>query len=244
MLNNVLFGKYISGNSEVHNLNPSFKIISLIIMLISTLFINSYEDIIMLSSYLILSLVNSGISMKAYVKEFISLRIILLIIILINIMTFSTIEMLLSDILRIIFIVLYISLFIHTTTINEILYGIEAIVDPLKLERNSRAILYITLTMRFPRIFRDNISKVTRVLKERKVNRGHNLIEVFTYFKGILKRAFDLSVEELNNMIFIMKTRLYGYGKSRTNYRLNKVGIKEVFLLVLNIIILVIVIIY
>ena len=244
MLNDVVIGKYLRSNSEVHKLNSSFKILSLIIMLICTLFIDSYEDIIMIFSYLILSLVNSGINIKIYLKEIFSIRVLLLIIMVINIITLNTIEVLLSDIMRLVFIVLYYSLFNHTTTINEMLYGIEAIVDPLELKRNRHVILYISLVTRFPSIFKKNINKITRVLKERKVIGRGNIKAIFDYYKNILVKSFNSSIEELNDMIYIMKTRLYGYGKSRTNYRLNKISIKEALLLVLNVIILIIVIIY
>ena len=98
MLTDVVIGKYIVSNSEVHKLNPTFKILSLIIMLISTLFINSYEDIIMLFSYLFLSLVCSGIGLKVYLKEFLKFKVIFLIIVIINIITYNTIEIILSDI--------------------------------------------------------------------------------------------------------------------------------------------------
>ena len=168
----------------------------------------------------------------------------LLIIMVINIITLNTIEVLLSDIMRLVFIVLYYSLFNHTTTINEMLYGIEAIVDPLELKRNRHVILYISLVTRFPSIFKKNINKITRVLKERKVIGRGNIKAIFDYYKNILVKSFNSSIEELNDMIYIMKTRLYGYGKSRTNYRLNKISIKEALLLVLNVIILIIVIIY
>lgn len=49
MLNNISIGRYINKSSVVHKLNPIFKILSLIIMVISIFFIDSYIDIIMLS---------------------------------------------------------------------------------------------------------------------------------------------------------------------------------------------------
>ena len=244
MLTDVVIGKYIVSNSEVHKLNPTFKILSLIIMLISTLFINSYEDIIMLFSYLFLSLVCSGIGLKVYLKEFLKFKVIFLIIVIINIITYNTIEIILSDILRLIFIILYTSLFTHTTTFNELLYGIEMIVDPLEIKRNRIVILYICLITRFPRVFKKKTDKTFKILYERRINNEKKLHKKIYYYKKSITKSFNMSVEELNDMAYIMKARLYGYGKSRTNYRLKKFGIKEGLLLVLNIIILFIVIFY
>ena len=44
MLNNITIGRYINKSSVVHKLNPVFKIMSLIIMIISIFFIDSYID--------------------------------------------------------------------------------------------------------------------------------------------------------------------------------------------------------
>ena len=40
--------KYLQKDSFIHRLNSTFKLISLILMLISSCFINSYKDVIML----------------------------------------------------------------------------------------------------------------------------------------------------------------------------------------------------
>ena len=56
MLNNISLGKYILGGSIVHKLSPIYKILSLIIMIVSLFFIDSYEDIIMLTMYLFLAI--------------------------------------------------------------------------------------------------------------------------------------------------------------------------------------------
>ena len=61
MLTNINFGKYYERDSVVHKLSPVFKIISLLIMIVSIFFIDSYKDIIMLTSYLILMMIYSDI---------------------------------------------------------------------------------------------------------------------------------------------------------------------------------------
>ena len=54
MLSDICIGKYIPNDSVVYKLNPLFKLLSVIIMIISIFFINSYDDIIMLGFYLII----------------------------------------------------------------------------------------------------------------------------------------------------------------------------------------------
>ena len=78
MLNNITLGKYYQVDSVVHKLNPIFKIISLIIMITSIFFIDSYVDIIMLGSYLLLSMVYSNISIQTFLKNIKGIKIFLI----------------------------------------------------------------------------------------------------------------------------------------------------------------------
>ena len=78
MLNNVSIGRYINKSSVVHKLNPIFKILSLIIMVISIFFIDSYIDIIMLSMYLLLTILYSDIDIKIYLKNIYGIKIFLI----------------------------------------------------------------------------------------------------------------------------------------------------------------------
>ena len=78
MLDNITLGRYYLKNSVVHKLNPVFKILSVIIMIISIFFIDSYIGILMLSSYLLLSIVYSDIGMNIEtflgIKEYVHLQ--------------------------------------------------------------------------------------------------------------------------------------------------------------------------
>ena len=231
---------YINKNSVIHNFNSTFKVISFIILLLSAFFINSYEDIIMLSSYLILSLVNSDINIKIYLKKMYQYIAIFVIILIIDIITFSSIDIIICDLFRMSYIILVISLFNSVTTTNEIVYGIERITDPLHIKRDSNIILYVSLLFKFPNIFNYELKKIIKIYKERGIIKNSNL----KIYVDIISKSFNYTLEILNNMFTNMKMSLYGYGKTRTNYRLNKFGIKEVLILLLEIIILIIIIVY
>ena len=74
MLTNINFGKYYERDSVVHKLSPVFKIISLLIMIVSIFFIDSYKDIIMLTSYLILMMIYSDINILTYLRNIYSIK--------------------------------------------------------------------------------------------------------------------------------------------------------------------------
>lgn len=237
-------GKYLERDSLIHNLNSTFKLISLIIILISSCFINSYKDVIMLFSYLILTLVNSDINIKIFLKEISHFKYFIFFILVIDIITFSSLEIILGDLFRFIFIVTYILLFIHVTTINETMYAIGRLLDPFSIKKDSREILYAALIFRFPTIFKEEVYRLTTIYEERSNNKDTQISKKFEYYKNIIIKSFNFAVNKLNRISVGMKLKLFGYGKSRTNYRLNKFGVKEVLLLILNIAILVVVIIY
>ena len=84
MLTNINFGKYYERDSVVHKLSPVFKIISLLIMIVSIFFIDSYKDIIMLTSYLILMMIYSDINILTYLRNIYSIKIFLVFILIID----------------------------------------------------------------------------------------------------------------------------------------------------------------
>ena len=146
---------------------------------------------------------------------------------------------------RIVFLVLYYLLFIHTTTVNEIIYSIEKILYPLKdIIKIHNMALYITLIIKFPGVYLSESERINRIYKDRKIPKEKNILDRLKKYKEKNVLAFNYSIEKLNNMATNMKISLYGYGKSRTNYRENIFSIKENLLLILNIIILLIVIFY
>ena len=103
MLNNITIGRYINKSSVVHKLNPVFKIISLIIMIISIFFIDSYIDITLLSLYLLLTILYSDIDIKVYLKNIYGIKIFLIFIFIIDLIFFTSINRIIFDIFKLIF---------------------------------------------------------------------------------------------------------------------------------------------
>ena len=245
MLDNILIGKYIPKNSEVHSLNSVFKFLSLIIMLIASAFINSYQDVVMLLSYLILTILYSGIDIKVFIKEILFTKVLIFIILLVDIIFLNPINIIICDIFRFIFIFIYASIYLHVTTLNEQIFSLEKILDPLgKFTRDTKVSLYLALAFKFPYYYFSEIKKINKIYKERNINKKFNFKENIYTFKDNIVLAFNNSIEKLYKLSDDMKLKLYGYGKSRTSYHNSKVMIKEKLLIVLNIVILIIVIFY
>ena len=246
MLNNITLGKYYQKDSIVHKLNPVFKIISLIIMIISIFFIDSYVDIIMLGSYLLLAIVYSNIGIKTYLKNILGIKIFLIFILIIDLIFYTSINRIVFDLFKIIFIILYSSILTYTTVLTELTYGIEELLRPFnRIIPVSDIAMVITLTIRYIPSLTHEASRIIRAQKMRGINfDAKNIKEKIISISGVLMPMFVMSIQKSNTMADILDIRLYNYGKSKTNYRTNKWRVIDTLLLILNIAILIIVIFY
>ncbi|MGN1311890.1 MAG: energy-coupling factor transporter transmembrane component T family protein [Bacilli bacterium] len=246
MLTNITFGKYYARDSIVHKLNPLFKIISLIIMIVAIFFINSYKDIIMLTSYLILMIVYSDIDIITYLKNIYSIKIFLLFILIIDLIFGSNINNIIFDLYKLIFIIIYSSALTYTTSTSEITYGIERLLKPFNntIPVNDIAMI-ITLTLRYIPTLTMESDRIIKAQKMRGINfDSKNIKTKISSLVGVFIPMFILSLKKSESTADIMDIRLYNYGKSRTNLRTNTWKKIDTLLLILNILILIIVIFY
>ena len=246
MLTNITFGKYYARDSVVHKLNPLFKTISLIIMIIAIFFINSYKDIIMLTSYLILMIVYSDIDIITYIKNIYSIKIFLLFILIIDLIFGSNINNIIFDLYKLIFIIIYSSALTYTTSTSEITYAVERLLKPFNntIPVNDIAMI-ITLTLRYIPTLTMESDRIIKAQKMRGINfDSKNIKTKITSLVGVFIPMFILSLKKSESTADIMDIRLYNYGKSRTNLRTNTWKKIDTLLLILNILILIIVIFY
>ena len=246
MLTNITFGKYYARDSVVHKLNPLFKTISLIIMIIAIFFINSYKDIIILTSYLILMIVYSDIDIITYLKNIYSIKIFLLFILIIDLIFGSNINNIIFDLYKLIFIIIYSSALTYTTSTSEITYAVERLLKPFNntIPVNDIAMI-ITLTLRYIPTLTMESDRIIKAQKMRGINfDSKNIKTKITSLVGVFIPMFILSLKKSESTADIMDIRLYNYGKSRTNLRTNTWKKIDTLLLILNILILIIVIFY
>lgn len=244
MLTNINFGKYYERDSVVHKLSPVFKIISLLIMIVSIFFIDSYKDIIMLTSYLILMMIYSDINILTYLRNIYSIKIFLVFILIIDLI--FNINNTIYDLYKLIFIIIYSSALTYTTSTSEITYGIEKILKPLSnyIPVNDIAMI-ITLTIRYIPTLTMESSRIIKSQKLRGIDFDSKNIRVkISSLVGVFIPMFILSLKKSESLGDIMDLRLYNYGKSRTNLRTNSWRKIDSILLFLNIVILGIVIFY
>ena len=238
MLSDICIGKYIPNDSVVYKLNPLFKLLSVIIMIISIFFINSYDDIIMLGFYLILSMIYSDIGIKVYYKNICNIKLFLIFILVVDLIFFTGIDRIIFDLFKLI----YASILTYTTKMTEIVYSISKLLKPFSniIPVNDISMV-ITLTLRYIPTLIEEYNRIIRAQKLRGMDFDkENLIGKL----NIISKMFALSIKKAEDSANIMDLRLYNYGKSRSSYRTFKWKGIDTFLFILNILILIIVIVY
>ena len=243
MFNKYSIGNYYLKDSVIHKLNPLFKIISLFLSIISVLISNSLIDFITLFIFILIIMLLSKIELKIYLKNIYTLRIFIIFIIIINLIFKVSIVDSLYMILKIIYLVILSAILTLTTPPTEITYGLEKTFRVFNkiLPVNSIA-LTITLALRFIPMITMQAERIIKASSLRGIDYNENLKSKILALSNIFVPMIYLSLKKADDLADIMEIRLYNYGISRTNYRLNKWKLIDSILLILNIVVLIIVI--
>lgn len=240
MINKYNIGNYYLKDSLIHKLNPILKIICLFIMIISVVISNSFIDFSIILIYLVIIMLLSKIDIKIYLKNIYTLRVFIIFIIIINLIFGVGIVNTIFMILRIIYLVLISAILTLTTAPMEITYGLERVLSIFnKILPINDIALTITLALRFIPILTMQAERIIKAQGLRGVDFDKNLKTKIISLSNIFIPMIYLSLKKADELSDIMEVRLYNYGISRTNYRLNKWKYVDTFLLSINIIILI-----
>ena len=243
MFNKYSIGNYYLKDSVIHKLNPLFKIISLILSIISTLIANNLIDFLIIFIFILSIIYLSKIELKIYLKNIYTLRIFIIFIIIINLIFGLNLIETLYMVLKIIYLVILSAILTLTTPPTEITYGLEKVLRIFNkiLPVNSIA-LTITLALRFIPMITMQAERIIKASSLRGIDFNDGIKSKISAISNMIIPMIYLSLKKADDLADIMEVRLYNYGISRTNYRLNKWKIKDSILLVLNIVVLIMVI--
>ena len=240
MIKNFSIGKYVPGNSFIHNLDTRTK---LFISLVITILAFSVSNPIALSLILISCIFAIFVSKISFLKLLKSNMIIL------SISVFTTFLNLFFEaqsklvtsghfyvtnkslrnstvlFLRLISLIFMSSLLMFTTSSNQISNSIEKILKPLNhIGLNSRDIaLTITITLRFLPIIFEEAKKILDAQKSRGANfKSKN---VFKNVKSVLSILIPLIVSSINradDLAMALESRCYDSDRNHTNFKVSR----------------------
>lgn len=240
------YTRYYMINSIIHHLNPIFKIVLLIIILGTILFINSLIDIVIVGLFLLLIMLLSKVKITYYLKNILTLKILILFIIIIYLIVGYNILNIIFIVFKIIFVVLSSSILTYTTPPTEITYGLEIILKPLKkILPIKEMALSITLALRFIPSITNEAMRIIKAQASRGIDFYHsNLKKKLESISLIFVPMFVLSMRRADDIADVMNVRLYNYYDERTNYRMNKWSYLDFVILFFSVIMIVLIIIF
>lgn len=235
MLSNIQTCRYYPGFSFFHHRNPLFKIIFLFLFLLTILFSNLIESIF-LFFMLFLCLVISQVPWKYYVKSLQKAKVLFFCLFLLHFLCGNKIEQTVTLFLQMVEVILLSSLFLATTTPEEITRGLEQFFSPLKKFHISISELALSLSLVF-RFLPELLEQSDKILKS-QASRGVDYGEVnwkkkMMVLSSLLFPMFRYSFLKAEMVSDVMELRGYQIGEKRTIYKESKWTLKDGIILVI-----------
>lgn len=182
-------------------------------------------------------LLNTKVPMKIYIKTILSIKWLLLFILIINLILRTNLQVTIITALRLVYIVLYTSILTLTTPPTEITYGLEKFFSPLRLigiPVNKMA-LSISLALRFIPTIIDQGNKIIKSQASRGIDYyNSNFRGKILAIKSLIIPIFVLSIKRADDLADAMEVRLYNINNKRTNFRQNRWGVYDTFLVLMH----------
>ena len=246
MLDKLLLGRYLQGDSFVHQLDPRTKFISTFVFIIIIFLANNWLTYLILAIFTLVALLASKIPMKFFwngVKPL--LWVILFTVVLqmlfttggdvyfewsfIKITSFGVINAI-YIFLRFVLIIFISTLMTLTTPPLQIADAMESIMKPLgKIGVPVHEIaLMLSIALRFVPTLMDEAQKIMNAQRARGVDFGEgNVIQKVKAMIPILIPLFATSLKRADSLATAMEARGYQGGTGRTKYRVLTYGKKD-----------------
>lgn len=241
MIKDITIGRFITGNSYIHRLDPRIKTISIMVFMVLAFVAFNFFALGLIALTTILLMKLSSIKVKMYFK---SLKMVLLIILftaLLNLfyasgeplikfgfltITMQGIENSIFIAVRIIILIFISCVFTFTTSPNDITFAIETILSPLKIIKIpvGDIAMMITIALRFIPTILEETEKIMNAQKSRGANiEDGNIIQKAKAFIPILVPLFISSFRRAYDLALAMDCRCFQSGKERTRMKTNKI---------------------
>lgn len=216
------FFKYVPGESKVHLMNSKKKIAWFLLSLLAMLALRTYGALLIMSLYLLVIMSLTEIKLEAYIKNTVIIWPLYVAI------TFATLLVSFDGLFSVfiaiksLLIILLFLILTFTTSLSEIAWGLEGLLEFLKRFRVpvSRISLKIALGIKFVATLFEQFKTVRKSMAYRGVPYHGGMCKTF---KNMFFPVFRLSYKLSSRMGAAMKLRFYGVSKQRTNYHENKV---------------------
>lgn len=250
-MNNMILGRYIPGNSIIHQLDPRGKLLSMFLFIFLLFWANNIQTNVLLFAFVFGLMYVTRISVAFYVKGLKSM---------IFIIAFTTLFQLFATsqgtvlyywwffrvtdqglmqaaiiFCRFLLIIFYSTVLTVTTTPLSLADAVEKILTPFKIIKvpAHEIGLMLSMSLRFVPTLVDDTNRIMNAQRARGVDFGEgNLLKKIRSFIPILIPLFTSSFKRADALAIAMEARGYRGGEGRTRYRNLQWKIKDTLAIV------------
>ena len=250
-MNNMILGRYIPGNSIIHQLDPRGKLLSMFLFIFLLFWANNIQTNVLLFAFVFGLMYVTRISVAFYVKGLKSM---------IFIIAFTTLFQLFATsqgtvlyhwwffkvtdqglmqaaiiFCRFLLIIFYSTVLTVTTTPLSLADAVEKILTPFKIIKvpAHEIGLMLSMSLRFVPTLVDDTNRIMNAQRARGVDFGEgNLLKKIRSFIPILISLFASSFKRADALAIAMEARGYRGGEGRTRYRNLQWKIKDTLAIV------------
>ena len=246
MMNKLIFGRYMPGDSLIHRLDPRAKLLASFYFIGIIFLANNWETYLLLAFFTLLSVFLSKVYLKFFIRGIRPLIWLILFTVALQVLFTSGGETYWSwgvfhitefgvmnglfIFCRFVLIIFMSTLLTLTTPPLELSDAIEYLLRPLKAVRFPvhEISLMLSIALRFVPTLMDETEKIMNAQRARGVDFGEgNLLKRIRSFIPILIPLFASSFKRADALAIAMEARGYKGGEGRTRYRTLQWGVKD-----------------
>ncbi len=240
MIKNFTLGQYYNADSVIHKMDPRFKLVQIIALIVFVFLAPNFIGIGILAAVILFVLFLSMVPFTMYIRNLKPIIAIIVLTALLNIFYVSDGNVLFSWWIftvtsegllraafmaaRIVLMILISSVLTYTTTPTELTDAIESLLSPLKFVGLGEAVhtlaMMMTIALRFIPTLTDETDKIMSAQKARGADMENG--GIFKRLKALMPILIPLlfsSVRRANELAEAMDCRCYTGGKGRTRMK-------------------------
>lgn len=256
-MDNIALGRYLPLDSWMHKIDPRFKIVGMILMLVSIFIPSGFEGYIFLIVVVFMALFLSKIPVSYVVKSFRPMLFMMGFLLIINVLVIRTGRLwfefgflkVYSDAIyqtlyigvRLVLMIMVTTILTATTKPLDMTLGIEDLLNPLRrLGVPSHEIaMMISIALRFIPTLIDETNRIMKAQASRGVDfQEGSLKERIMGILSLIVPLFVSSFQRAEDLADAMEARGYAPGRPRTRYKQLKVVGRDYVFMVLCVVIL------
>lgn len=239
-MNNIALGKYIPGNSFIHKLDPRFKVIMMILLMVAAFLDIGYLGFASLFIIFFILFKIAKLRFRTVFKTLKPMLFMMVFLLILNVLVMDgetflftipliNFDLYLEPILRTVYIVIRMLLMISVTTLLtsttkplDLTFGIESLLSPLKIIKfpYHETAMIITLALRFIPTIMEETQKIIKAQASRGVDlQEGKLREKISAVISLLVPLLLSQIQRAGELSDAMEARGYDTSKKRTRYR-------------------------